>query len=213
MKKTLLLFVFVCINFIPQVAFSQTGNKFKFGIKAGANFSNIEADNTKNNKVLTGFNFGIFTKLPFTKSFAIQPEIYFTTKGSELTYQNIFVDGTAKYELNYIEVPVLMVFNLSNHFNFQIGPYFSYLVDANVKNVSDVNFFNFEDNIESNDINKFDTGAVAGFGVDVKSIGFGVRYYYGFITVGKEESYSGTNYIFPDGKNSVINVYLSYSIL
>lgn len=213
MKKIILIIVFTCINCIPEVTFSQTGNKFKFGIKAGANFSNISADNANNNKVLTGFNFGIFTKVPVTKSFAIQPEIYFTTKGAEHTYQNVFVDGTAKYDLNYIEVPVLMVFNLSNNFNFQIGPYFSYLVDAKIKNVSDVNFFNFEDNIDSNDINNFDTGLVAGLGIDIKSFGVGVRYYYGFITVGKEENYSGTNYTFPDGKNSVINLYLSYSIL
>lgn len=213
MKKVGLIIGFTLVNLVAQATFSQTGNKFKFGIKGGANFSNISTDNASNNKVNTGFNLGLFAKVPITKSFAIQPEIYFTTKGSEHTYQNIFVNGTANYELNYIEVPVLMVFNLSNNFNFQFGPYFSYLVDAKVKNVSDVNFFNFEDNIDSKDINNFDTGLVAGLGVDIKSFGLGVRYYYGFVTVGKENNNSGTNYVFLDGKNSVINLYISYSIL
>jgi hypothetical protein len=195
-----------------QIAVGQEKNDLKFGIKGGVNFTNLNASNTNNNKVLTGINFGVFAKLPITGSFAIQPEMYFTTKGSEHTYQNVFVDGTAKYELNYIEIPVLMVFNLTNNFNFQLGPYASYLVSSNVKNVSDINF-DFENNISSGDFNKFDTGIVAGLGYEADAIGFGVRYDFGLITVGKEKTYFGTNYVFPDGKNSVINLYLSYSFL
>lgn len=191
---------------------AQEKSNFKFGVKGGVNFSNLASSDTKEKKTITGVNLGLFAKLPLTKSFAIQPEIYFTTKGSELTYQNVFVDGTARYELNYIEVPVLLVFNLTNNFNFQLGPYASYLVSSKVKNVSDISF-NFEDNIDSGDFNKFDTGIAVGFGYETKSIGFGIRYNLGLVTVGKEKTYLGTNYIFPDGKNGVINLFLSYSIL
>lgn len=190
----------------------QAQNDLKFGIKGGVNFANLSSSNTNENKVLTGVNFGIFSKLPINNSFAIQPEIYFTTKGSELTYQNVFVDGTAKFELNYIEVPVMVIFNLGQNFNFQFGPYASYLVSSKVKNVSDINF-NFEDNIDSDDFNKFDTGIAVGLGYDTKSVGFGIRYNLGLVTVGKEKTYLGTNYVFPDGKNGVINLFLSFSIL
>lgn len=191
---------------------AQEKSNFKFGIKGGVNFSNLVSSEAKEKKTITGVNLGLFVKLPLTKSFAIQPEIYFITKGSEVTYQNVFVDGTAKYELNYIEVPVLLVFDLTNNFNFQLGPYASYLVSSKVKNVSDINF-NFEDNIDSGDFNKFDTGIAVGFGYDTDSFGFGIRYNLGLVTVGKEKTYLGTNYIFPDGKNGVINLFLSYSIL
>jgi hypothetical protein len=208
MKKSKLIIV-VLLAVIP---FQLTVAQLRFGIKGGANFSNFSSSDTKKNKVVTGLNFGVFAKVPLTKSFAIQPEIYFTTKGSELTYNNVFVDGTGKFELNYIEVPVLMVFNITPMFNFQVGPYASYLVSSKVKNVSDVNF-NFENNIDSGDFNKFDTGIAVGLGVDAKSIGFGVRYNLGLVTVGKDKTYFGTNYVFPDGKNGVINLYLSYSIL
>lgn len=194
-----------------QLTFSQLKNDFKFGIKGGVNFTNINTNNTSENKSLTGVNFGIFAKLPITSSFAIQPEMYFTTKGSELTYQSVFVDGTAQFDLNYIEVPVLAVFKITNKFNVQLGPYASYLVNSNVKNVSDINF-NFEDNIDSGDFTKFDTGVAAGLEFEGKSFSLGVRYNFGLITVGEEKTYFGTNYIFPDGKNSVLNVYLSYSI-
>jgi hypothetical protein len=212
MKKQKIIIVFALGLLFANGAFAQS-NKFKFGILGGANFSNIDANDTENNKAHVGFNFGVFTRIPLTKSFAIQPEVYFTTKGSEMTYQNGTVDGTANFDLSYIEIPVLMVFNVTDNINFHVGPYFSYLVDSKVQNVSDVNFYDFESNIDSNDFNDFDTGIVAGFGVDVKSFGFGVRYNFGLITVGKEKTYLGTNYVFPDGKNGVINLYLNYSIL
>lgn len=208
LKKYFTLAVFVAFSFLTV----QAQSDLKLGIKGGVNFANLSSSDTNENKVLTGINFGVFAKLPITKSFAIQPEMYFTSKGSQQTYENAFATGTAKFELNYIEVPVLVVFNLTNNFNFQLGPYASYLVSSKVKNVSDINF-NFEDNIASGDFNKFDTGIAAGFGFDTKSIGFGIRYNLGLVTVGKEKTYLGTNYKFPDGKNGVINLFLSYSFL
>lgn len=211
MKKSKIIFAIVLLISASQLTFSQEKNDFKLGIKGGVNFSNINADNTSENKALTGVNFGVFAKLPITNSFAIQPEMYFTTKGSELTYQSVFVDGTAQFDLNYIEVPVLAVFKITNNFNVQLGPYASYLVSADVNNVSDVSY-NFENNIDSGDFTKFDTGIAAGVEFEGKSFSLGIRYNFGLVTVGEEKTYFGTNYIFPDGKNSVLNVYLSYSL-
>lgn len=211
MKNSKIIIAITLLLCVSQLTFSQAKNELKLGFKAGVNYSNLDDSNTGDSKGITGVNFGVFAKFPITNSFAIQPEMYFTTKGSELTYQNVFVDGTAKYELNYIEVPVLAVFKVSNKFNFQIGPYASYLVNANVKNVSDVSY-NFENNIDSGDFNKFDTGLAAGVEFEGKSFSLGVRYNFGLVTVGEEKTYFGTNYVFPDGKNSVLNAYLSYSI-
>ncbi len=212
MKKSNFIIAILIVFGATQFAFSQGITGVKVGLKGGVNFSNLTSDDNNSNKVLTGVNFGLFAKLPITKSIGLQPEVYFITKGSEITYNNVFVDGTGKFELNYIEVPLLAVINLTNNLNFQVGPYASYLVSSKVKNVTNVNF-NFEDNIDSGDFNKFDTGVIAGFGFDGKSLGFGVRYNLGLITVGKEKNYNGTTYTFPNSKNGVINLYLSYSIL
>lgn len=211
MKNSKISLVLVFFFAVIQISTAQEKSEYKLGFKGGVNFTNVGTTTGVSNKSLTGVHFGLFAKLPITNSFAVQPELYFTTKGGELTYQNVVVDGTAKFNLNYIEVPVLAVFKIFPGFNFQVGPYASYLVSSKVKNVNQVSF-NFEDNIQSGDFNKFDTGLMAGFGIDVKSVEIGVRYNFGLLKVGKDKTYLGTNYIFPDGKNSAINAYVSYSI-
>ncbi len=209
-----MLFVFIVSTF--QISFSQSSSDsstLKFGLKGGANFSNLYTDNVEDNNVLTGFNAGLFAKLPITESFAIQPELLYTTKGAELKYNNAFVNGTSTFRLNYIELPVLLVVNLTNNFNIHAGPYVAYLVDGKATNDSQGTLFDIENNLKNEDYNKFDTGLSVGVGFDTDNLGFGVRYNYGLQKVGKERSFLGTNYTFPDGKNSVINLYLSYSIL
>lgn len=211
MKNSKISLALVFFLAVMQITTAQEKSEYKLGFKGGINFTNVGTTTGVTNKSLTGVHFGLFAKQPITNSFAVQPELYFTTKGGELTYQNVVVDGTAKFNLNYIEVPVLAVFKIFPGFNFQVGPYASYLVSSKVKNVNEVSF-NFEDNIQSGDFNKFDTGVMAGFGIDVKSVEIGVRYNFGLLKVGKDKTYLGTNYIFPDGKNSAINAYVSYSI-
>jgi hypothetical protein len=211
MKNSKISLALVFFLGVMQIVTAQEKSEYKLGFKGGVNFTNVGTTTGVTNKSLTGVHFGLFAKLPITDKVAIQPELYFTTKGGKLTYQNVVVDGTAKFNLNYIEVPVLAVFKIFKGFNFQVGPYASYLVNSKVTNASDVTF-NFEDNIQSGDFKKFDTGIVAGFGIEVKKVEVGVRYNFGLIKVGKDKTYSDGNYIFPDGKNSAINAYVSYSI-
>lgn len=212
--KTLLTIVFLAS--IGQVAFSQSStdsSKLKFGLKGGVNFSNLITDNVDDNNVLTGFNLGVFARIPITQTFAIQPEVLYTTKGAELQYNNAFVNGTSTFKLNYLEVPVLLVINLSENFSIHGGPYLAYLIDGKATNDAQGTLFDVESNLSNDDYNKFDTGVSFGIGYETNKIGFGLRYNYGLQKVGKERNFLGTNYTFPDGKNSVVNLYLSYSIL
>lgn len=187
-------------------------NKTKFGIKGGVNFSNLYTDNVDDNNVLPGFNIGLFAKLPVTNSIAIQPEIYFTGKGAEVVYNNAFANGTARFKLNYIEVPVMFIANLTKNLNIQAGPYASYLISGKTTNESNGGTFDFASNLNTEDFNRIDAGVAAGVGIDLDAISFGVRYNYGLTKVGKEKSYAGTNYTFPDAKNSVLSFYAAFSL-
>lgn len=189
----------------------STSGDAKFGVKGGVNFSNMYTDDVDDENVLTGFNVGVFAKLPITTNIAIQPELSYTTKGSELTYNNTFAQGKAKFRLNYIEAPILLVVNLTENFNVHAGPYLAYLIDGKSTNDSDANFFDSEEELDNDDFNKFDAGLSAGLGFDFDSFSIGARYNYGLTTVGKERNFEGTTYTVPDGKNSVLNVYAAFS--
>ena len=209
MKNSKIILASLVLTFMGYTNSNAQSNVTKFGVKGGVNFSNLYTDNADDENVLTGFNIGLYAKVPVTNSISIQPEIYYTGKGAEVVYNNSFASGTAKFKLNYIEVPVMLVANVTKNFNVQVGPYAGYLISGKTTNESGT--YNFQDNINTDDFNKIDAGVAAGLGLDLETVSFGVRYNYGLTKVGKERSYSGTNYTFPDGKNSVLSFYGAFS--
>ncbi len=216
MKKTTkkFLIAFICMIIQSGINYAQTNPSSKpyLGLKGGLNFSNLYTDEVDDNNVLTSFNTGIYANIPFTKFISFQPEFIFSRKGSEQTYNNLLASGTARINLNYIEAPILLKINVAPAFNIHAGPYFAYLIDAQVKNETNSGSFDFENNIDNDDLNKFDYGLSAGFGFDFTSIGIGARYNYGLRAVGKEREFGGTTYTLPEGKNSNISIYLAIKL-
>ena len=207
MKKSKnLIFASLALGLISITGMQAQDKTASYGFKGGLNFSNLYSDNVDDNNVLTGFNAGLYAKFPITNNIAIQPEISYTTKGAELVYNNAFVQGTAKFNVNYIEVPVILVMNITDNFNVQVGPYAAYMVSGKTTNNS--NIFSSQTELDTKDFNKFDAGIAGGLGVDLDVVNFGVRYNYGLTNVGKERNYGGTSYTFPDAKNSVLSVYV-----
>jgi hypothetical protein len=82
-----------------------------------------------------------------------------------------------------------------------------------VKNKSNVNLFNFEQNLDADSYNRIDAGIVLGAGIDIDAITMGIRYNLGLTKVGKTQSFLGTNYIIPNSNNGVISFYLAVSLL
>lgn len=179
-----------------------------FGIKGGANLSSLyvnEDDLDENMKL--GFQLGFFAKAGISENFAIQPELLYSQKGAQLTYNGLF-DGKASFNLHYVEVPVLAVINFGK-FNVHVGPYASYLAGVTIKNKGDNNSdFDFEEELDKDNFESFDYGIAGGLGLDGDGIGFGLRYNYGLKEIGKERSIGGTNYRM-DAKNAVIQAYLT----
>jgi len=183
----------------------------EFGVKGGFNMSNFLSndDEANDENVLYGFNAGVYATLPISDFVAIQPEILFTTKGAELEYSNAFASGNTKFRLNYIEVPLLVRVNITKNFNVHAGGYASYLVSSKVTGDGSVEF---DQDVDTDDLNKFDAGIAAGVGVDFNPISIGLRYNYGLTTVGKERTVAGTTFTAPDVKNSSLSLYLSYKL-
>lgn len=142
------------------------------GIKAGVtlgNFAGADADGLGETKKMSlGFGGGGFITYGFTPMFAIQPEVLFMTKG--VKYEEDGGDGTDKFKLSYIEVPVLlkvmpqMQGNVKP--NFFAGPFVGFLMSAKDKaegwtDAEDNGDFDIKDDMKS-----IEFGLAVGAGVD-----------------------------------------------
>jgi hypothetical protein len=206
----LTLILILSINIVKGQS-SET-NSVRFGIKGGVNLSNMYTKDVQDKNILIGYSGGLFFKMPLTSNFSFQPELLYTKKGSELDY-NSFVSGKASFSLNYIELPILAVINLTENINIHGGVYVSVLSNVTIKNKSNINLFNFESELTKSDFEKYDYGLVIGAGFDFDKIGIGLRYDYGMKPVGKDRSFLGQSYRFPDARNSTLQLYLDISIL
>jgi hypothetical protein len=166
-----------------------------FGIKGGLNLANLfvnNNDNIEDNNWKVGYHAGLFVKAPLTNFLSIQPEVLYSTAGAKLTYggsglaQTLGINpGEVRFNLNYVQVPLLFLVNVGA-FNVHAGPYASYLLNANVKNLQDSDPFNAATLVELNedDFQRVDYGLAAGLGFDLKNAKMGLRYNYGFQQIG-----------------------------
>lgn len=187
------------------------------GIKGGLNLSNLYNEEVDDQNMRVGYNVGLFFKAALTDFLAIQPEVLYTTKGSTTQYDNFFTgDGEFTQEFNYLEIPVLAVINLSDNINIHGGPYFAYLLNAQVENKSANSNYNFVEGLNEDDFQRLDYGIAAGLGFEFDVLRFGARYDYGLKAIGKEHdfSFNGSEVSsdsFKDSRNSVFSLYLGLS--
>jgi hypothetical protein len=179
--------------------YAQENVTTEFGIKGGLNMSNLYTDEADDENVLFGFNAGFYATLPVSDFVAIQPELLFTTRGSELEFNN----PITKFKLNYIELPLLVRVNVTKNFNLHAGGYAAYLVSSKLKGEG---LITDEYRFDTDDFNKFDAGLAAGIGVDFSPISVGLRYNHGLTTIVKDGDNSS------DWKNSNLSLYLSYRL-
>lgn len=211
MKKQVIFIcvLFLLIGMVSTQLHAQEAKSMQFGIKGGLNLSSLNSSDGSTSDMLLGFNLGVFDKLQVTSMLAIQPEFYVTTKGSSVTYDNLFANGTAKFNLTYLEIPLLCVVNFTKLLNVQFGPYVAYMVDGKVTNEANVTLFNYEQNINVSDYNRIDAGVVLGAAFEVGNITMGARYNWGLTKVGKTRTLLGSDYTVPDATNGVLNFNLA----
>jgi Outer membrane protein beta-barrel domain len=185
--KVLLILVFA-IGFSVQT-FSQG---LDFGIKAGVNFSTISDAAGLDNR--TGFVAGIFIGGKLSEKLGIQADLLYSQQGAEF--------NAGKFDLNYVNVPIVIKYFVTDKMHIHGGPQFGVLVDDKTQTV-------IGETINDIATNDFDISGVIGVGLDLP---FGIRiagrYSFGFTDVPDDP---GKN--FTKGKNNVITLSIGYSIL
>lgn len=131
-----------------------------------------------------GFLAGGFVNWRFHSMLALQPEIYFIQKGSDVVDPDLDEDGTLK--LSYIEIPVLVKAYLPTEGAFRphafVGPYGAFKLS------SDLEFFGEEEEVE--EVKDTDFGLVFGVGtdwlLDFGRLTFDLRYEFSLGTIWEE---------------------------
>lgn len=184
-SKFFLLLIYLLILIRPTQA------QINVGLKAGINYVNNELvnpppDYVTPNSYRFGYHFGLFTNIKLADRFSLNPELAFSNKGSRYD-----LDPTiriANIHLNYLNLPILIEYELLDKLSVEIGPELGYLLSAKAKTKTDTQDIK---NIWDNDI---DIGLSAGLKYQLldKWI-IGIRYSHGFSSVMKNITFYDEN--------------------
>ncbi|MBG8554336.1 porin family protein [Hymenobacter guriensis] len=186
-----------------------------FGIKGGVNFADIRGDGKKSYgdaKNYNSFHAGFYSQFSFSDKFSLQPEILYSRQGFKGTIPN--TTGTSTTRLDYIQVPVLLVFNFLDNVSLHVGPQVSLLtkvkegdLDRKIANEQDPN----GTYIYSYSYNSLDYGLSAGLEARVGPARVGGRYTAGFNEIIKDPK-NGVSTAATDIKNGAFQVYVGIGI-
>lgn len=206
MKKIIITGVFSLLSLVSFTNQSQA-QEFRSGIKGSFNLSNLYTDDIDDNNLRPGFSIGIFKENQIGASSAIQTELLFSTKGNRSEYRTGPFDGEAKFNLNYLELPVMLDLKAGDALDISFGPYVSYLISANVTTEGD--FGNSFSEIDRDQLNAFDFGLSGGLGLNFGNTELGARYNLGLSEIADSDN---ARSIMGDAKNSVIQFYIALGL-
>jgi hypothetical protein len=211
MKKLLRnLGLLVCAGAISLITITDSQAQYaRTGLKGGLNLSNLYANDVDDENARIGWHAGFYGQLFATEAFAIQPEVNFSTKGTGVTRIN---STSARYEskfnLTYIDIPVLAVFKLGEVAEIHAGAYWAYLLGASIRNNNNDpdNEFTTQDRDNFDD---WDYGLVGGIGFNIgEAAQIGARYNYGLNEIAES---AGARRLFGNSKNQVAQIYLAFN--
>ncbi|HEX9512520.1 MAG TPA: porin family protein [Puia sp.] len=211
--------------FLTAATFTMTANaQIQFGIKGGLNLAEILTSNNQlvnvhnepmaiRNFPRTDFQAGFLVSIPLSKKFSFQPELVYSEQGATgRPVGGYLVSATEKYKLNYVNVPLLLKYNLPQGFFVETGPQVGLLVSANivetvVGNVND-NHYHVKDQFKSTDLS---WALGAGYLAPI-DLGFDIRYNLGLNNINNATVSGMQNAPVQNGsiKNSVVQIGIFY---
>jgi len=203
----LILLVTTLSTLLQGELLAQRASTPRFGVKAGMSVSNLYLENVHDENARIGFNGGLYGQILSSPVFAFQPELLYSTRGTTANYQGAIVDQTVRFNINYLDLPLLAVFKLGPSAEIHAGGYASYLLGANVEYHG--NLSNGVDELDRDHFKSYDYGLVGGFALNFGSAQVGARYNLGLVRLA--DSDEARNQL-GDSKNSVGQVYLALNL-
>ena len=180
MKKLSLMIAIVILMVTNSRAQSETTDnrgKMSFGVKVGANYSNVY-DSEGEDFVADpkfGLALGGFLSIPLGKFIGVQPEILFSQKGFKSS--GTFFGST--YEMtrttNYIDVPLLFSVKPIPQISLLFGPQFSYLLSQKDEFTGGTITATQEDDFNNDNLRKNTFGLTGGADFNVDNLVISLR--------------------------------------
>jgi len=166
-----------------QAEADNTADKtVSFGVKGGVNFATITGDDIDSPDSRTSFHVGALVEVPVSDMFSVQAEAMYSGKGFDFDYEGSDGDK-AELQLDYIDVPILAKFYLTEGLSLEAGPQLSFLVNEEL----DVNPNSDSGDVPLDDAESIDLGLAGGLTFQTN---FGLfatgRYIYGLSDVYKD---------------------------
>lgn len=178
MKKTFLLF-----TFLAGFAVVNAQTTAEFGLKGGVNIATFSDNISTNFKSKAGFHAGALVHIHLSRYFAIQPEAMFSSQGAKLNVGN----AEYKYDVNYVNIPLLLQFMAGQGFRVETGPQLGILASAKVKSGG----LSVEN---KNSYQSTDFSWAVGLGyLSSSNLGVDVRYNLGVSDIGKSNNSKTVN--------------------
>ncbi|GGE99865.1 porin family protein [Hymenobacter cavernae] len=165
-----------------------------FGVKGGWNISNVHGDNKNtlsNRDNLNNFMAGIYAQFALNNKFSVQPEFLYSRKGYRLNKATLSADSTVR--LDYLQIPVLLVYNFLDNVSVHVGPQVSLLANIN-RDLS----------ISAAGLHSLDYGVVGGLEARIGPARLGARYDLGLAKIYKTSILPAGNKVY----NQTLQVYL-----
>jgi len=206
MKTRIISFVLILCLAAP-LAIAQTAEKGKmsFAILGGVNLQNLNGKLSSGDKLendmLLGFHGGVNVQIPIAPEFYFQPGLMFAIKGAKNTYTIFGAEFTDETKINYIEMPLNLVYKgaLGNGFvMLGFGPYLAYGISG--KQIFEGNSLTFE---RGTDYDAFDAGGNIFAGYEMASgIFLQLDSQFGMVNINTEDK--------PTTKNTGFGLSLGY---
>lgn len=208
-KKTVLILALMMtsIGFSQKMNATDNRSAFKFGVKAGVNFSNVYDEQGESFVAdsKAGFAAGGFFAIPFGKLLGFQPEIMYSQKGFKGTGNILGFGYDYTRTSSFLDIPLLLQIKPAPILTLVAGPQFSYLLETK-NNFNGSTTSTQEDAINSQNFKKNILGFVVGADLNFDPLVLSGRA--GWDISQSDADGNSTN---PRYKNQVIQLTLGYT--
>ncbi len=145
----------------------------QFGIRAGLSGTNLRSEVSglsQDGSTKLNFHFGIVYDLPIPGNLGLRTGLLFNQKGND--EKEVDASLVQPLSFNYLEIPLSLLFDVTELIFIEAGPTFGYLLSAS----------SFDSDVKE-EFKSVEVGANLGGGIDLSLVKIGLNYNYGLTNI------------------------------